>query len=65
MVGVENKRDYQQDVVDLRRPPRRAVAAAAAAAAAAENPSSGNRPLAIHVPKRYNNPFPTLTLTNI
>ena len=38
------------------------AAAAAAAAAAGYNPCPGSRPLANHVPRRYTNPFPTLTL---
>ena len=33
------------------------VAAGAGAAAAAENPSSGSRPLATHVPRNCHNPF--------
>ena len=37
------------------RPTRHRVAAAAAAA---ENPLPGTRPLAIHVPRKFHNPFP-------
>ena len=41
------------------------AAAAAAATATAGNPSPGSKPLANHAPRGCNNPFLTLTLTNV